>query len=526
MRADPPSLLLLIPGLLVVVLTILAVFRRVDVRLALFLAALCLGTLAGHPSYIVRAFIATLTDGKFIIPICCAMGFAQTLRFFECDRHLVQALVAPLRPVRILLIPGAVVVGFLVNIPIVSQASTVATIGAVLMPLLFAAEISPVTAGAAMLLGASIGGELLNPGAPEFGTIVRENGGSVTRAACAAHAVPLAVVQLSVALLLFWYLSLRAERAVRSNAESAPTAPPLAEERFRIDPLKALVPLVPLVILFVTTRPFGWIVLKESLLVGTREVAELLPAARTARAHDLFDTRLIGLAMLCGTACAALTGLRDWRHRGALLQTGRVFFEGAGFAFTEIISIIAVATCFAEGISLIGLSALLGRLAGQFPAVLLPAATLIPMGFAGISGSGMAATQGLYALYVSPALAQGMDPVHVGALVAVSAAAGRTMCPFAAVCLMSARLAGADPIALARRVALPCLCGVLASLLLATLIARRYEGSRPGLPARSARPGRADPASGATGLRRKSDLASGRLPDAHSGLLRQEQQRP
>ena len=40
----------LLLGILVIALAILAVYRRVDVRLALLGAALALGVLAGHPS--------------------------------------------------------------------------------------------------------------------------------------------------------------------------------------------------------------------------------------------------------------------------------------------------------------------------------------------------------------------------------------------------------------------------------------------------------------------------------------------
>ena len=58
----------------------------------------------------------------------CAIIFEEQFEaspFIECcDQHLVHLLVEPLRRVRIFLIPGAVLVGFLVNIPVISQTST------------------------------------------------------------------------------------------------------------------------------------------------------------------------------------------------------------------------------------------------------------------------------------------------------------------------------------------------------------------------------------------------------------------
>src|SRR5207248_686812 len=118
------------------------------------------------PMGILRIFLITLTSERFVVPICSALGFAYVLRHTECDQHLVHLLVRPLRRFRLFLIPGAILVGVIVNIPVVSQTSTAVCIGAVLVPLLRAARISPATVGAALLLGSSLGGELLNPGAP------------------------------------------------------------------------------------------------------------------------------------------------------------------------------------------------------------------------------------------------------------------------------------------------------------------------------------------------------------------------
>jgi DcuC family C4-dicarboxylate transporter len=47
--------------------------------------------------------------------------------------------------------------------------------------------------------------------------------------------------------------------------------------------------------------------------------------------------------------------------------------------------------------------------------------------------------------------------LHIGALVSVAAAAGRTMSPVAAVVLTSASLTESQPLAVARRVAFPLL---------------------------------------------------------------------
>src|SRR5205823_2387750 len=116
-------------GLLVIALTVLAVLRRAEVRLTLLLAALVLGLLAGDPMRIVKAFLVGFTDEKFLLPIGTCMGFAYVLRHTGCDRHLILLLLRPLQRVRFLLVPGVVLVGLLVNVPIISQSSTAIAVG-------------------------------------------------------------------------------------------------------------------------------------------------------------------------------------------------------------------------------------------------------------------------------------------------------------------------------------------------------------------------------------------------------------
>jgi DcuC family C4-dicarboxylate transporter len=79
----------------------------------------------------------------------------------------------------------------------------------------------------------------------------------------------------------------------------------------------------------------------------------------------------------------------------------------------------------------------------------------------------MAATQSLFGVFVEPARSLALDPVHVGAVVSIAAAAGRTMSPVAAVTLMCASMTENDPLALAKRVAGPLALGVLAVVLVA-----------------------------------------------------------
>ncbi|QDU18226.1 C4-dicarboxylate transporter DcuC [Urbifossiella limnaea] len=449
-------------AVLAVVGAVVLVVRGWDVRLVLLAAALLTATasdavggrLAALPTVVLN-FLATFSNEKFVVPICTAMGFAYVLRHTGCERHLVLLLTAPLRRVRWLLVPGVVLVGFLVNIPVISQTSTAVCLGPVIVPLMRAAGYSFATIGACLLLGASVGGELLNPGAPELLTVASFT--NVTTPEQVSRYLPGPVfVQLAVALAVIWVLSAwwekasgPRERAVPEHASGAPEQPADAGRSpgERVNFLKAAVPLVPLVLLFLAGPPL------HALDVPDAWVAPLKAGKRD---DGLYSTRLIGLAMLVGVLVAM--AVTPGRARDCVKQ----FFDGAGYGFANIVSLIVTATCFGKAIEGAGLAALLGKLIAAAPGLLEPLAAFVPLAFGAVSGSGMASTQSLYGFFYQPALDHGHDPTAVGALVGVGSAAGRTMSPVSAVTLMCATLTFTSPFVLAKRVALPLLAGTAA----------------------------------------------------------------
>lgn len=480
-------------GLAVIAAAVWAVLHEYEVRLTLTVTALVLGVIAWNPQAVVREFIATLTNERFVIPLCCGMGFAHVLKHTECDQHLVHLLVHPLTKVRALLIPGTVLVGFVVNMPIVSQTSTAVTIGSVVIPILRAAKLSPVTIGSSLLLGCSIGGELLNPGAPELQTTVTETQKAISRQTataaasmighfampnvagvagahassagirdpkaydldrCVCNIIPLNVIGLLAATLVFWYRAVRYEEEYiepTPNEESA-TAPPAD---FQVNLLKAAVPLLPLVFLYLSSYPFRWIELDPSWL----------ETAQPGRGPSLtFGTRLIGFAMLLGVVAAALVA--PAKAKG----TASAFFEGAGYGYANIVSLIVVANCFGQAIREIGIAESIGRLILGEPTILMPAAGVLPMAFAALCGSGMASAQSLFGFFAEPALQLNIDPTYVGAVVSLASAAGRTLSPVAAVTLMCARMTGTSALELSKQVAIPLLVSIAIIIVVAMIL--------------------------------------------------------
>ena len=445
-------------AIVILVAAVVAVLRGIDVRLALFVAALALGLLAGNLAPVIREFLITLSSEKFVVPLCCAMGFAYVLKHTGCDQHLVRVLMKPVRRVRPLMVPGVVTVGFLTNIPFISQTSTAVCLGTVVVPLMRAAGFSPVTTGSCLLLGSSVGGELLNPGAPELLTITSKTGIDTRMMIPVLMRVVLPMFVLST--LVFWGMEYwRSRRAVK-GAEPA-VEPVLPEETEPLNLGKALVPLVPIVLLFLSGPPLNLLSIPQQWVVNRPEASTTAAVVGSAGAiaiegkkDALYGTRLIGLVMMLGVVVAA--AVSPSKARGCM----KAFFEGGGYAFTHMVSLIVIANCFGKGIEQVGLAKHLGTLIAGEPSLLHPLAGLIPTLFAFVCGSGMATTQSLYGFFYDPTIALGADPVSVGAMVSLGSAAGRTMSPVAAVVLMTAALTGTNPFDLVKRVAPPLLIGL------------------------------------------------------------------
>src|SRR5262249_14072067 len=155
-RMTAPPFLSTLVATLIVIAGVVLVVRQTDVRLVLFTCGLVLAALAGRPLAAFDKFAETMVNPSFVLPICCSMGFAFVLKFTGCDAPLVRLLVAPLRRVGPLVVPGAVLVPFVVNTAVISQSSTAATVGPVLIPLLLAAGLSPGMAGTPLLVGSSV----------------------------------------------------------------------------------------------------------------------------------------------------------------------------------------------------------------------------------------------------------------------------------------------------------------------------------------------------------------------------------
>jgi DcuC family C4-dicarboxylate transporter len=324
-----------------------------------------------------------------------------------------------------------------------------------------AAGFSTITIGASLLVGASVGGELLNPSAVEL-LAVKAKTGTDLRVLSWEYIPPLVFPVLVVTTGVLWWLCGRA----------GTSDPPAVAEpsRAAINYFQAFVPLVPLALLFASGPPLNLIAIPPDWVA--------VKAADTPNPDRAANSRLIGLAMLIGVAVAALAAPR--KAGGCM----KAFFDGAGYGFANITSLIVIAQCFGTALAQVGLAAELGRLVEGTPGILKPLAAAMPCLFAVVCGSGIASSAALYPTFYDSSVGVGANPDEVGALVSVGSAVGRTLSPVSAVCLMCATLTGTKATDLAKRVAVPLLAGLTVAVLLHLsgvwlAVARLFGGGSP-----------------------------------------------
>ena len=422
---------LTIVSLFVVGAAVWLVWRGVDVRLVLLGAGLVLGSLALKPWLVLDAFMRTMGDEKIVAPICSAMGFAFVLRHTRSDRELVRLLVKPIRKVRWLLVPGGCVVGFVTNMAITSQTASAAAVGPILMPIMLAAGWHPIVIAATLVLGCSAGGNLFNPGDPDIVTVQSATGAPLITVLDRVLLPELAGFAVAVvAFTVFSRFTPQETVTVPHEIDVADDAP------IRFD--KALLPLLPIALLLLLQPRLG---LVPPLL---RLYPDGLPVS-----HAMIFSMLIAMLI----------------HRRELSAQARAFFEGMGFAYVHVISLIITASCLITGMEAVGLVDKLVSVvsgAGLFAKLL---SGLIPWSLAVLSGSGTAPSVA-FSKAVLPSLSavDVLEAVDIGLLGAIGATFGRTMSPVAAVVIFTSALVGCTPLQIVKRTGPPLAFGFVAAL--------------------------------------------------------------
>jgi len=403
-------------GGLVVILTFAAIIKKYETRLCLLIGGFLMAILSGKLMAAVDGFVTTMTS-SLVITICSIMGFAYIMKMTHCDEHMVTALTKALKKVPMILIPGAVVVTWLINIPLTSAAGCSAAVGAILIPALIKSGVYPAMAAAAVFAGTW--GSVLSPGnthnnfISKMATEAKLPNSSVMEVISVhalASCVALVVVVIGVTVVA---------KILKENTGYIDGSDNLSEdENFKVKFIMAIMPVLPLVMLVLAADQVG-----------------LLPK----------PFQSIPFTMILGSALAALV------TRSNPQEIVKDFWRGAGDSYGNVMGLIVCAATFTAGMTAIGLTGTLIELMKHSQGVAKIAGAFGSFLIAVLAGSGDAATLAFNGTITPHAADFGLGMIQLGSISNVAGALGRSCSPVAASCIVCAGIAQISPMEIAKR---------------------------------------------------------------------------
>lgn len=434
-------------GLAIVVVTFYLIYKNYEARLVLALSGLVMAFIGqvvvgtnGGVSAAVDAFVKQLVNGGLVPTIVTVMGFGYVMTFTKCSDHLVNLLVKPLARVPVIVIPGAVIITWLLNIVLPSAAGIAAAVGVLLIPALIALKVRPVMAAAAVFIGTW--GSVVSPGLmfnPQIADIAfkaKEIPAPDAMIVIMQEALPCAIGAL-VAAICLTIICIVLKEGVGSTkiVKELPDGEEI-QKNFKVNPIKAIIPIIPLALLVLASKQVG-----------------VLPTKAFS----------VPVCMLIGTAIGLIVALFSKQKIG---EASKKFCRGAGDGFCDVVILIAAAAMFASGMKAIGLTgALVDAMKGS-QSVAMFAAAAGPFVMAAISGSGNAAALAFNQAITPNAADFGLTIVQLGAVAQIAAGLGRSMSPVAGGVIILAGIAGVNPMEVVKRTAIPAILALIVVTLL------------------------------------------------------------
>ena len=434
-------------GLAIVVVTFYLIYKNYEARLVLALSGLVMAFIGqvvvgtnGGVSAAVDAFVKQLVNGGLVPTIVTVMGFGYVMTFTKCSDHLVNLLVKPLARVPVIVIPGAVIITWLLNIVLPSAAGIAAAVGVLLIPALIALKVRPVMAAAAVFIGTW--GSVVSPGLmfnPQIADIAfkaKEIPAPDAMIVIMQEALPCTIGAL-VAAICLTIICIFLKEGVGSTeiVKELPDGEEI-QKNFKVNPIKAIIPIIPLALLVLASKQVG-----------------VLPTKAFS----------VPVCMLIGTAIGLIVALFNKQKIG---EASKKFCRGAGDGFCDVVILIAAAAMFASGMKAIGLTgALVDAMKGS-QSVAMFAAAAGPFVMAAISGSGNAAALAFNQAITPNAADFGLTIVQLGAVAQIAAGLGRSMSPVAGGVIILAGIAGVNPMEVVKRTAIPAIVALIVVTLL------------------------------------------------------------
>lgn len=413
-------------GLTIVVVTFYLIYKNYEARLVLALSGLVMAFIGqvvvgtnGGVSAAVDAFVKQLVNGGLVPTIVTVMGFGYVMTFTKCSDHLVNLLVKPLARVPVIVIPGAVIITWLLNIVLPSAAGIAA---AAVFIGTWGSVVSP--------------GLMFNPQIADIAFKAKEIPAPDAMIVIMQEALPCAIGAL-VAAICLTIICIVLKEGVGSTeiVKELPEGEEIQKD-FKVNPIKAIIPIIPLALLVLASKQVG-----------------VLPTKAFS----------VPVCMLIGTAIGLIVALVNKQKIG---DASKKFCRGAGDGFCDVVILIAAAAMFASGMKAIGLTgALVDAMKGS-QSVAMFAAAAGPFVMAAISGSGNAAALAFNQAITPNAADFGLTIVQLGAVAQIAAGLGRSMSPVAGGVIILAGIAGVNPMEVVKRTAIPAIVALIVVTLL------------------------------------------------------------
>ena len=413
-------------GLAIVVVTFYLIYKNYEARLVLALSGLVMAFIGqvvvgtnGGVSAAVDAFVKQLVNGGLVPTIVTVMGFGYVMTFTKCSDHLVNLLVKPLARVPVIVIPGAVIITWLLNIVLPSAAGIAA---AAVFIGTWGSVVSP--------------GLMFNPQIADIAFKAKEIPAPDAMIVIMQEALPCAIGAL-VAAICLTIICIVLKEGVGSTeiVKELPEGEEIQKD-FKVNPIKAIIPIIPLALLVLASKQVG-----------------VLPTKAFS----------VPVCMLIGTAIGLIVALVNKQKIG---DASKKFCRGAGDGFCDVVILIAAAAMFASGMKAIGLTgALVDAMKGS-QSVAMFAAAAGPFVMAAISGSGNAAALAFNQAITPNAADFGLTIVQLGAVAQIAAGLGRSMSPVAGGVIILAGIAGVNPMEVVKRTAIPAIVALIVVTLL------------------------------------------------------------
>ena len=414
---------MVIAGIVIVVATFIAIIKQFETRLVLLLSGLLMCFIGGQLGAGTTAFVKELTNPGLVPTICTVLGFSYVMEYTKCTEHMVYFISAGLKKMTKIIIPGAVIITFLINIALPTAAGCAAAVGALLIPALIRSGVHPAMAGSAIFLGTW--GSALSPGLM-FNPQVAQLAGEDVMTVIASFSMQ-AIIGIVVAAILLNIVAIVKKEHTGYVLQDANEE----GKEFKVNYLYAIIPIIPLVL----------------LVLGSKQVA-VIPEIS------------VPVSMLIGTAIGIIA------VRPNVTDAVKKFFRGTGDGMCDVVGLMAAAACFTAGMQYIGLtSALIDGMKNSQQIAQIGAA-FGPFLLAVISGSGNAAALAFNGAVTPHAADFGYGIMQLGSMAQLGAGIGRSMSPVAGAGIIIAGLAGINPMEMAKRNAVPCIIATVVIMLL------------------------------------------------------------